>query len=494
MSISLSMSPGRERWLLGGLTGAVVLSRWLLRAEVPDDYDSFGFVLGMGRKYDLGLFQPQFPGYPVYVALGAGFCRLGVPALAAAAAISSVASGVSGAGLAICARRLAGTGAAVAVLALHLVAWLPWLLGGGAWSEPLGMALAVMAFALLALPVPWPGASGFCAGLLLGVRASYWPLVLSLLVLALMQRAPQPEDRRRRPWRVLIGAAVGVVVWAVPFLAFVGPRRLFELGTTHLAGHFGQWGGTVATRPDVLERARACLRGLFFDGVAPSWPALAGIVIVVAVVVAVTALWAHRRRRTRGLIPGARFAAGTILVVLAPYALWAFLAQNVTEQPRHLLPLVEGELLLLGCYLAPHRLAVAGVCLLIAAVSAPLALERHRVPPAAAQAAAWVARNEPPARTLIAAGRSSRFFETLGETPVRQHLLLADLIVDLGRLARWPEVILVTSEIDLHSGAGPTSPLPRYWHVRPGPTFCRDPRIDRAQPCLSLSQLVWSAQ
>jgi hypothetical protein len=102
-------------------------------------------------------------------------------------------------------------------------------------------------------------------------------------------------------------------------------------------------------------------------------------------------------------------------------------------------------------------------------------------------------QHERPERTFIAAGRSSRFFEAQAEPfPVRQHVMLGDVIGSLVRSDRLPEVILVTSEIDLHSGAGPRSPLPNHWRVEPGPSFCRDARIDRAQPCLGLSRLVWS--
>jgi hypothetical protein len=485
------LRPRSDRWVLGGLTGAVVLSRWLLRAQVADDYDSFGFLLGISQKYDLARFQPQFPGYPVYVALGAALHRLGLSALPAAEAISAVASGVGGAGLAICARSLAGARAGITVLALHLVAWLPWLLGGGALSEPLGMAFAIAAFALLALEVPRFGASGLCAGLLLGTRASYWPLVVSLFALALVMPLPglasgPTSGPARGPsrYRVFLGAASGVLVWAVPFLAVVGVRNVIELGTTHVSGHFNQWGGTVVTRPDLLERLHAFARGLCFDGVAPSPWALAGGALAVA------AAWLVRRRQ-KAL--GDPFDVRPVLVALVPYGLWAFLAQNIVEQPRHLLPLVEGELLLLGCFLAPHRLLATALCLIMACASAPLAYERHRVPPAAAQAAAWVMQHERPERTFIAAGRSSRFFEALAEPfPVRQHVMLGDVIGSLVRSDRLPEVILVTSEIDLHSGRGPGSPLPNHWGIEPGPSFCRDARIDRAQPCLGLSRLVWS--
>jgi hypothetical protein len=66
------------------------------------------------------------------------------------------------------------------------------------------------------------------------------------------------------------------------------------------------------------------------------------------------------------------------------------------------------------------------------------------------------------------------------------------VLVDLSRFDRLPPNIFLTSEVDLHSGQGESAPLPRQWRIEPGPRFCRDARIDRADTCLGLSRLVWS--
>lgn len=465
--------------LLGLLGAMVALSRWLARARTPDGFDSIDFLLGMSRRFDLATLQPHFPGYPVYVALGAALCRLGVPALAAATAISSLAAGVSALALAVCAERLAGRGAGIPVLCLHGVAWLPWLLGSGALSDSLGLAFAACAFALLALEVPRPGASGVMAGLLLGTRLSYWPLVASLGVLACC--GPAPSGRRR----LLAGLAAGVLVWAVPFFGWVGVRSFVALGLTHLQGHFGSWGGSAVTRPDLVERARFFARDLFYDGFAPSQ--VAGMAVVaVAVFTGVLALWTHRPWLRR-------FKAAPVFVVLAPYALWVFFAQNVAEQPRHLLPLLEGGLLLVGCLLADSRGAIAALCVAALWVNLPLLEERQRLPSSGAQAAAWVAQHHSPETTAIMAGRSWRYFTELpGPYTVRQHTWLSEVWVDLSRFDRLPADILITSEVDAHSGMGAATPLPRAWRIEPGPRFCRDPRIDRSDPCLTLSRLLWA--
>jgi hypothetical protein len=471
----------RHAWTLLGLGATVALSRWLWRAKVADGFDSINFLLGMSKGFDMAHFQPHFPGYPVYVALGALFCRLGLQPINAATAISSVAAGASGVGLAICAERLAGRPAGTSVLILHLVAWQPWLLGSGALSDSLGVALAIAAFASLALAEPRPIASGVFAGLLLGTRASYWPLLGSLLVFSWRLKSPSARPR------FLGGLGLGTVVWAVPYFSLVGFRSFLELGSKHLAGHFGWWGGTISTSPGLLLRAGAFARDIFWDGFAPSWWAM----FATAGVIGALGLLARLRRQPFGV----SFEWSPVLVALVPYAVWAFLAQNVVEQPRHALPLVEGAVLLLGCLLSVHRLAVAAIAVAAASTNFPLALARQRVGPAPAQAADWILAHSAPAETAVMADRSWRFFTELpGPYTVRQHAWLSEVVVDLSRFDRLPSNIFLTSEIDPHSGLGEGSALPRFWKIEDGPQFCRDVRIDRAHPCLGLSRLAWRRQ
>jgi hypothetical protein len=477
----------RDSIAVGVLCVVVVASRWLLRARAPDGPDSLGFVLGMSRRFDMELLQPHFPGYPVFVALGKALCWMGLSGLNAATAISSLAAGVSAWGLAVCARRLAGLRAAVPVVLLYLVAFQPWLLGSGALSDSLGAALAVAATAVMAQAPPRFGVSGFLAGLLLGTRMSYWPMVLSLCVLWWIlganarTRRGQGEGAPRA--RAGVGLVVGTLLWAIPFVVVVGVRELVALGSVHVMGHFGWWGGSVATQSNIFQRLSSFSRDLLFDGFAPSGWVLAAI----ASILAVTAVWANRRRARAG----SAVALAPLLVMALPYGLWVFLAQNVLEQPRHLLPLVEGGLLLLGAFLAPRRGALAAIVLLAAGVSLPLIWQRAHLPPAAVQAADWVAQNDNPDETTIMADRSARFFAELQGFTVRKHAGLSEVIGDLSRFRRFPSTLWLTSEIDLHSGLGDDVPLPRNWDIEPGPRFCRDARIDRAQPCLGLVKLSY---
>jgi hypothetical protein len=290
---------------------------------------------------------------------------------------------------------------------------------------------------------------------MLGTRASYWPIAAAFAVVAW-------QDRARRA-RILGAAALGCVGWAVPLVAIVGARHLVALGRAHLLGHFTIWGGSIVTRPQLGARAFAFARDLVFDGLAPSAPLLAALGVI---------LLACARRP----LPG---TARTAAIVVVPYGLWAFFAQNTLQQPRHLLPLVVAALLGIALSVASRPLAGVAISLAVALAGAPIAIARHRSLPAAAQAAAHVASAYPGGDVAIFGGRSLRFFDAL---PIvrRERTWLAEVYVELERLPALPRHVLVTSEV-----VGP--PTHGAWLTEVA-TFCRDARTDRQSPCLTLRE------
>ena len=451
------MAPDRKRALaVLAACLAVGASRFLLRARVPDDYDSIGFVRALDQ-FDLATLQPHPPGYPVFVAL-AKLIHLLLPALDAACALSSLAAMATAFALYQLSSALFDRRAGAFTLALFAVASMPMLLGGAAWSESTAGAFAAASFALHARRRP--AASALAIALMLGVRASWWPLALSWLWLVLRDRAA-----RRRPavWLALVG---GVLIWLVPFALVVGPAKLWTLSRTHVAGHFGEWGGTVVTRPNLLVRAGAFLRDWLYDGLAPVWPLLLAALALIGFAA---------RGRTNG-----KQLARVGAVVVAPYALWALFAQNVIEQPRHLFPLVLATLVVAGALLSARPLAGVAVSVLLAVASLPLAIERVRVPPAAAQLASYVESHYPPSKVMVFGARSLRFLPP--SIPSSPRTWLSEVDVDLERVDVFPEYVLVTSEVE------PDRVRARRLH--PVATFCRDRRLDRQTPCLTLSRYV----
>jgi hypothetical protein len=434
---------------------AIGATRVWLRARVPDDYDSIGFVRAVDQ-FDLARLQPHFPGYPVFVALAKAARACGLGSLAALQAVSVTASMATAAAVWRLARLFGERGAALA-LALYGAAAMPWLLGGAALSDGCATALAAWAFALLCGTASAARfGAGLFIGLTLGARASYFPLALSWLALLAWRR-------RSGAGAALAGAALGLAVWAAPLFAWVGPRALWTFGRAHVAGHFGEWGGSIVTRPGLAERGGAFVRDLLYYGFAPSGLALAFALLLGAAC---------------ARAPARRTVALAALVTL-PYAAWVLFAQNVLAQPRHVLPLVVAACVA-AAGLAGRRLAFA-LPLSVAFAAAPLAWTRAHVPPAAAQAADWLEHAAPGA--AVFGGRSMRFFQLMAPSlTTRERTWLSEVDVDLERLDRLPAQVFVTSEVE----ADPQ----RVARLRAGPTFCRDARLDPEAACLTLSQYV----
>jgi hypothetical protein len=342
-------------------------------------------------------------------------------------------------------------------LSAWAAAWLPWLVGGAALSDATATAWAALAFAALTSDGALAAATaGAAAALMLGTRASYWPLAASFAVVA---------ATRRRRRLVLASALWATVAWAVPFVTVVGEHALWTLGRAHLVGHFTDWGGSIATERHLGARLWAFVRGLVYDGLFANVWALA----VAAPLVAWCAARSPRPSHLR-----------SALVVAVPYALWVLLGQNVVAQPRHLLPLVALGCVALATVLARHRIAAAVVCLSALAASLPLVRARVRGEPAAAQAARFVAATWPePNAVAVFGGRAVRFFDLLAPAIVRRpRTWLSEVDVELERLDVLPPTVLVTSEVEPDAS--------RARRLVDVATFCRDPRLDRAQPCLTL--------
>ncbi len=442
-----------------------------LRATVPDDYDSIGFVLGIGDVFDMARFQPHFPGYPVFVGAGRSLASLGLSPMVAATTLSAFGSAVTLFAVAGIAAEQAGMRAMVAYSLLHIVAWLPLCLGGAALSEAAGAACAAVSFAMLFGGKSRPIASGIAIAMMLGVRLSYWPIAFAWFGCWLVRE-------RRECARASVAASVAAAAWAIPFVVAVGPKELVQLGRVHVVGHFAEWGGSIATRPSVIDRVSALLRGLS-GSIAPSR-------VSVAVVIGSVALgWIVARKRQRST--DAR-AIGAIALILAPYAIWAFFAQNIIDQPRHLLPLVEALLLAFALILESSWPAIAIATAAIGVAALPHALVRHTTLPPAAQAAEWirgeVAHDRPFSDTMIFGGRSLRFFSAAGlNVPMRERASLAEIGVDLGRVDHFPKRIIVTSEV----GDGPR----RTYTRRQIGQFCRDSSVDALPLCLQLFDIIW---
>lgn len=457
----------RTALVAAGATFAISLA---LASPWPDDWDAVGFVRAV-TDFDLARFQPHPPGYPVYVALARLANALTRDPVRACGACSAL-------GLALVvfalARRARSRTGVIGVVALALASPELVLAATSARSDALGLGFVALSVGFGAFATR--ARDGALAGALLALGAGARPSLAVLVATALVLGAVR---HRARPRVWAAGALAFALVCAAWLTGLVvasgGVATLVAQMRRQAAGHFNDWGGSALTRPDARERAAAIAHGIFGYGLgltASFAGALRGL--------AWAALTAHGARLNASR---ARWIAALVL----PYALYAAVAQNVFDSPRHLLPVVLAGIALAAWgaedlltrirRTAARWASFAGVAVLIALPAMETAwVHRTREPPGAL-VARYVVTQGPRETLMLFGGRSARVAEWAG-VPSLPRTLMGEVDVTLERFDRLPRVVFVTDEVRGRERGRGT--------LYPGRRFCRDARVDHTAPCVTV--------
>lgn len=309
----------------------------------PEGWDSINFLLAL-RRFDLTEGQPHFPGYPVYIFVGSLFQRLLRQDVAALLVAGCLFSSLALLPLYRLSSRLFAPGVATGACLLFVANPLLFLEAEKLFSDAFALLFLVAAVGFTEEATRAGGVSesdarrtatragylaGVSAGLMLGVRVSLWPFVLSMALWLWLRRAEQPGP----PLRALVhGGIHGVGVWLIPLLALTNLPSLAAAGADHVRGHFTQWGETAVTQQDPFTRLIAFCWDLGPNGLGLWWPDTDGFRLLTTLLVAVSL---GQYGRVHRLGHSTRF----LLAFTLPYAVWVFLGQNLAN-PRHVLPLV----------------------------------------------------------------------------------------------------------------------------------------------------------
>lgn len=401
MLLSFPTLSARLRWALWLAVGLIL--RVLAVPPSVADVDGVNFAKAL-VAFDPLHQAPHMPGYPVYVAASRTFAWLGTSEVWALVLPGLLTFGIGSVGCALAVQRRFGP--AVAETFLAALCLMPGAVLFAAWptSDGFGLGLALITLGALAQAHTQTHTRrayvlvGLLAGLTLGARLSWWPLVLVPLLLAWMGGF--------KPARFIgLGGLLGLCAFTLPLLFWASPSALLEglLGFTQ--GHFQEWGGAATTTrelgPRLLTMAwglGTSLTGVWSPGEA--WQNLGVTALALAAAVGLM---------VRATPP--RQPMQVVLLSAAAYLVWVWLGQNV-EKPRHLLPLLP--LVALGLALGLQRLRIPAWCLAAALglVCLPRALVQAQPAPAAALAQ-HVLQNYAPEGLQIFAGEEARVFEHL---------------------------------------------------------------------------------
>ena len=334
-----------------------VCSRLLSTIYYIEDIDSLRFALSM-VDYDVSLLQPHFPSYPIFCFLAKLlYLLIGRYALA-----FSLIGGVSVTCIIYFTLKIAKIDSSTIlgkiVVLVILMNPLLWLMSNRYMPDAMGVA-CLLASLYFMMPQDENESNSllcsrsfgyFLAGILLGIRLSYFPLLVPILLIRL-------KDRKRLTY--IISGVLGVLIWLIPLILTTGFGSLVNAAQEQSHGHFLEFGGTISTHPSFLLRASKIFESLWADGFGLYWSgrhfitACTSITLIVIIIVAnwhFVRLWfIGKRSRINTHLLNPVFL-GCIL-----YLIWIFFAQNVIHKSRHVLPLLP--LISLGIACSCHRIA-----------------------------------------------------------------------------------------------------------------------------------------
>lgn len=436
-----------------------------------DGYDGVGFVLAIA-DFDLARFQPQPPGFPLFVLAGRGLHAL--LGLSPALALAVTNALLTAAGVAAVAAVLAVQhgGFAAALFAL-LVA--PNTLFGGlalaTLSDGAGLGAGLIALSLAAWALHQPSSivaalAGLFAGLALGVRPQgVMPLGLGLLLL--IGLASRRGVALGRPLRWLVAAAgIGVLLWLLPLLAIVGPGRFVSLSLGHARGHLSDFGGGL------LSTGGASLSTLGWPQVRAlalaAGPAIAGLCVLASGLV----LYRREQLPQRLVV-----CSAALLAITLAYIVYVGLFARVLGNGRHLLPLPVGlavaivPLFAVGLRSFLTRAALLAVVALLAISSTRQVFAFRQAPSPGAQLVAGL----PDCSARLYGAAAARFYDLrCGSGSAQPALYLGEVLSDLERRSNLPAEVLVTSEVIASPGSrARLRPLARACVASSVPTLLR---------------------
>jgi len=200
-----------------------------------------------------------------------------------------------------------------------------------------------------------------------------------------------------------------------------------RIGSGFLLGHAGEWGGTIAVRPDLGWRLEHFGFNVLAAGLGLPWFGTSagdsGLLLASRLLLSV-GLGGSLVALAGAVLSGSLFTGEKRVALLAlalgvPYGAWMFLGQNLLKA-RHALPVVLMLALLVAVGVSVLARAlresvlfpVAGMLAVVAAgVMLPVALAQGSEPSPAALLVKHVASTLPPSNTLLFTGEEARLFE-----------------------------------------------------------------------------------
>ena len=331
-------------------------SRLLSTIYYIEDLDSLRFALSM-VDYDVATLQPHFPAYPVFCYIA----KLLYAVTRRYALAFSLIGGLSTFFIIFFTLKIAKIQSTTLLgkIAIFVIFMNPllWLMSNRYMPDAMGVACLLASLYFTTAPVEDKGSTpsdfrnivGFLlAGILIGIRLSYLPL----LVPALLVRLKHPERLK-----CIIAGTIGVLVWLIPLLWITGWNALIAAAQTQSHGHFSDFGGTVSTNSELWLRLTKLFESVWADGFGLYWSGRHLITACTTIIIGIIVIsnWRTLKKWTAEKLFGDdSLFLKPVFIGCAVYLVWIFLGQNIIYKSRHVSPLLP--FLALGIAFACNRI------------------------------------------------------------------------------------------------------------------------------------------
>ena len=307
-----------------------IISRIATGIYYIEDIDSLRFALSI-KEYDVAKLQPHFPGYPIFC-----LCVKALYFFVGSLGLSfSIIGGISLFIIIYFSLQLfqvqLNSHSGIFFASIIFFNPLFWLMSNRYMPDLMGLSISIMVLYFLTIKSNESKVLilGFIlAGILVGTRLSYIPLLFLPLIIHLL--------KSNRNYHLLFSFTVGCLVWLVPLVWLTGLSDLYHAAIKQTMGHFSDFGGTIITEGMWGERIISVIRSVWADGLGGYWFERSSQTLFVSVPMVYFLYHGMNKKIVYDMDKNTAIIIGSFLI----YLVWILLFQNVIYKSRHVLPLI----------------------------------------------------------------------------------------------------------------------------------------------------------
>jgi len=306
-----------------------LISRILTSIFYIEDIDSLRFAYSIVEEYNILKLQPHFPGYIVFCFIANILYNL----IGNIGLTFSLIGGFSVYLIIIYSLKILKYNIETleSLFFISIVFFNPmfWIMSNRYMPDLMGLAFFIISFYFISNSNNrYTKIGGFIAGLLCGIRISYFPL----LIIIFIQKLIYSKSRII----FLNYFFIGILIWLIPLIYITGFNNLILVAIKHTLGHFNDYGGTIITESDWITRFKYFFHTIWSDGLGGYWYGRNNITILSSIILLSLILTSINNFKIiikniniRNLILASLF-----------YIAWILFFQNIIYKSRHVMPLI----------------------------------------------------------------------------------------------------------------------------------------------------------